>query len=395
LSDASGLRILAFCDYFSLQPSGGAERVAFEVYRRLAQAGAQIRLITTARAGELGPYEIDGIEVRPIRGHDLSSVTGSQLSLAPRAMSAALRLSRSLRPHVLHASSIHFQTSIAAAFLHHQSHCPMVLTVHSASSGDLPPALRILTGAYERTVGRFLLGSSSGIITVSRAGAEHLLDLDVARRKITLIPNGVDHGRFYPRDQGANLSSKPVVLFVGRLVTNKGANVLLDAVRELSGGDRCEVVFVGDGPLRPDLERAAASAGQAGNVRFVGRSNDVAEWLRRADVLVLPSFAESSSLVLLEAMASGTCIIASDVGGNRELVDDGRTGLLFSPGDHRALAGVLEEVLADQPLQARLGAAAHKASLTYTWDACAAATGDVLIRAATTAVRRSRRHRSP
>ena len=387
MREVAGLRILAFCDYFSLQPSGGAELVAFEAYRRLAQVGAEVLLITTAHGGELGPYEVDGIEVRPIRGHDLSRVTGSQLSLAPRAMSAAFRLSRSFRPHVLHASSIHFQTSIAAAFLHHRSRCPMVLTVHSAQSGDLPLALRILTTAYERTVGRFLLGSSAEIITVSRAGAEHLRDLGVPRRKITLIPNGVDHGRFQPRDPGASSPSRPLVLFVGRLVANKGANVLLDAVCELPGRDWGEVVLVGDGPLRPGLERAAASAGQAGNIRFVGRSNDVAGWLRRTDVLVLPSFAESLSLVLLEAMASGTCIIASDVGGNRELVDDGRTGLLFSPGDHRALAGILGLVLADQPLRARLGAAAHEASLAYTWEACAAATGDVLIRAATTAVR--------
>jgi glycosyltransferase involved in cell wall biosynthesis len=387
LREVAGLRILALCDYFSLQPSGGAERVAFEAYRRLAQAGAQIVLITTGRGRELSPYEVDGIAVRPVRGHDLSGVASSQLSLAPGAIGAALELSRSFRPHVLHASSIHFQTSIAAAFLHHRSRCPMVLTVHSAESGNLPPVLRVLTAAYERTLGRFLLGSSVQIITVSRAGTEHLLDLGVPRRKITLIPNGVDHGRFQPRDPGASLPSRPLVLFVGRLVANKGANVLLDAVRELPGRDRGEVVFVGDGPLRLGLERAAASIGQAENVRFVGRSNDVAGWLGRTDVLVLPSFAESLSLVLLEAMASGTCIIASDVRGNRELVDDGRTGLLFPPGDHRALARVLRRVLADQLLRARLGAAAHEASLAYTWEACAAATGDVLIRAATTAVR--------
>lgn len=378
----AGLQILAFCDYFSADSSGGAERVSHEVYARLAGAGASVTLLTTAPSGAARAWEVDGIRVRSVPSLDLSKVTRAQVSLSPRVMLEAARLGRSLRPDVLHANGLHFQTSVAAAVLRYRTGYPMVTTVHLARPEGLRPLLRTATLSYEQTVGRFVLHGSAAVIAVSEGVREHVLSLGVGSERIVAVPNGVDHARFHPAGGRPVVRPRPVVLFVGRLIPNKGPQVLLEAVRLLHGGVDLEAVFVGDGPLRAQLERTVLAAGLSDVVRFEGHSSDVQGWMRKADVLVRPSFTEGLPLGVLEAMASRLCVVASDVRGNRELVAEGRTGFLFPAGDARALAGTLARVLADADRRREVARAGWQTSHAYTWDVCAAATGEVLGRAA-------------
>jgi len=120
------------------------------------------------------------------------------------------------------------------------------------------------------------------------------------------------------------------------------------------------LILVGDGPLRNRLEARAASGSLAGHVTFVGARTDVAEYLRAADLLVLPSRAEGMSNALLEAMACGIPVVASDLPANREVVGrDGRTGCLVAPEDAPGLARAIE-TLAKAPAGRReIGAAAR------------------------------------
>lgn len=378
----AGLQILAFCDYFSADSSGGAERVSHEVYARLAGAGASVTLLTTAPSGAARAWEVDGIRVQSVPSLDLSKVTRAQVSLSPRVVLEAARLGRTLRPDVLHANGLHFQTSVAAAVLRYRTGYPMVTTVHLARPEGLRPLLRTATLSYEQTVGRFVLHGSAAVIAVSEGVREHVLSLGVGSERIVAVPNGVDHARFHPAGGRPVVRPRPVVLFVGRLIPNKGPQVLLEAVRLLHGGVDLEAVFVGDGPLRAQLERTVLAAGLSDVVRFEGHSSDVQGWMRKADVLVRPSFTEGLPLGVLEAMASRLCVVASDVRGNRELVAEGRTGFLFPAGDARALVGTLARVLADADRRREVARAGWQASHAYTWDVCAAATGEVLGRAA-------------
>jgi L-malate glycosyltransferase len=377
MRDFSDLRILAFCDYYSQDSSGGVERVASEVYRRLVGAGAHVALLTTSLSGMRHNYQEDGIRVRAVPALDLRGVTGAQVSLAPRVFQESRRLQENFHPNVLHANSLHFQTSAAAAFLQRRTRVPMVATMQLARPVDLPPILRVATSAYEQSVGRFIVRSSSAVIAVSEAVSRHAQRLGARRDRIHLVPNGVDHDRFHPRSgTGAELE-RPLVVCVGRLITNKGPQVLIEALARPPRSD-VDVVFIGDGPMRGELERKVEELGLRDRVRFEGQSHDVADWLRQADVLVRPSFTEGLPLTVLEAMASRVCVVASDIAGNVDLVRDGESGLLFHVGDAGALAEALHRAISDPQERGRLAERGLAASRAYSWEACAEATGEIL-----------------
>ncbi len=121
---------------------------------------------------------------------------------------------------------------------------------------------------------------------------------------------------------------------------------------------RHQLVIVGDGPCKAALQTQARELGLGDRCRFVDATSDVAPWYRSIDVFVLPSLNESFSNSLMEAMACGCAVVASNVGGNPELVRDGANGLLFEPGNVVDLTRRLESALGDEAVRRRLGAAA-------------------------------------
>jgi glycosyltransferase involved in cell wall biosynthesis len=140
------------------------------------------------------------------------------------------------------------------------------------------------------------------------------------------------------------------------LVRRKGIDVLLQALAVLGEqGIRPHLLIAGDGPERPSLEAQAQTTGLSGQVRFLGRRTDAADLLAACDVFVLPSRREGLGVAALEAMAAGRPVVASAVGGLREVVVDGRTGLLVRPDDAVALAEAIAHLLRDEQLRWRLG----------------------------------------
>lgn len=183
------------------------------------------------------------------------------------------------------------------------------------------------------------------------------------RRPITQIYNGVDTAAFRPRErsgEGRGDLGIPegafVVGSVGRLDPIKNYPAFVEAARRL--GARAHFVLVGDGPERSRLEALAAGA-----VRFLGEREDVPGLFRAFDLFVLPSFNEGVSNTVLEAMASGLPVVATRVGGNGELVVEGRTGALVPPGDVEALAAAIRRYADDPPLALEHGAAGRARAL--------------------------------
>jgi glycosyltransferase involved in cell wall biosynthesis len=154
----------------------------------------------------------------------------------------------------------------------------------------------------------------------------------------------------------------PVVAEVARLAEVKGQRVLIDALARLDGA--CAVLIGDDleqrGAFRAELARHAERRGVADRVVFAGYRPNAAALAGEADVFVLPSSAEGLPVVLLEAMAHGRPVVATRVGGTPELVTDGETGLLVSPGDVEALASALEGLLRDPERRRRLGDAGRR-----------------------------------
>jgi len=180
--------------------------------------------------------------------------------------------------------------------------------------------------------------------------------------QLVAVPNGIDVGRFAPRDEAARerlvatLGLPPstrVVGTVGRLNRVKDHAGLLQAFARLQGDVPDAVLVVaGDGELRAELAALAATPALAGRVHLLGDRSDVADLLRAFDLFVMSSRSEGYSIALLEACASALPIVATDVGGNAEIVHAGENGLLLPPGDPVALADALRMLLAD-PLRAR------------------------------------------
>lgn len=212
---------------------------------------------------------------------------------------------------------------------------------------------------------RWVTLQSSRVVANSRMGA------DYARGRLGQVPAPIDVVYNGVADEAAKADARArlraewacteqdfVVLFAGRLIELKDVPTLLRAVARLQAQRvPLTLVIAGDGPQREALQAHAHQAGLAKAVRFLGARDDVADCIEASDVLVLPSRQEGLSNVILEALRGQRCVVASRAGGNGELIDDGRNGLLFEVGDDEGLAAALERLRADTALRQRLAQA--------------------------------------
>ncbi|MEO7916362.1 MAG: glycosyltransferase family 4 protein [Dokdonella sp.] len=221
--------------------------------------------------------------------------------------------------------------------------------------------------AWQWQLKRWILSRADAVVSNSLAGAEvaaHRTGYSLDR--IDIIPNGIDIADLInasQRDSARRLHglpvSRPVALFVGRLVVEKNLPLLLDAMARLEVAERPLLLIAGDGPLAQLLDEQIALLELADDVQRLGERSDTRWLMQLADFLVLPSREEGLSNVILEAMAARAAVLASDVGGNPELVEHGRTGLLFASDDVQALAANLQLLSTDLEALGRLGASAR------------------------------------
>jgi L-malate glycosyltransferase len=193
---------------------------------------------------------------------------------------------------------------------------------------------------------RFAYTFAHRVVANSRAAAERLRIEGISSSKIEIIPNGIDPAMFPPHDY----SPRPRrIAMIACLREEKRVDVLITAAATiLERYPDAEFLIAGDGTCREALEEQARETGVMHRCRFLGHRDDVPEVLAGADVFVLPSRSEAFPNSIIEAMAAGLPVVASDVGGIPELVEDGRTGRLVPPGDPQALGRALLEFL-DHP----------------------------------------------
>lgn len=212
---------------------------------------------------------------------------------------------------------------------------------------------RVLKAAVERLG----LRRASAVIATTEALRARATRLNA---NVELVPNGVDTGRFAP-PPGGRLGGGPArVLYVGRFSAEKNLATLVAAAAEVARRRPLRLVLVGAGPLERPLREQARTAGLETEFRGVVPQERLPEVYREADAFVLASFTEGHPKVLIEALASGVPCVASDCEGNRSLVTDGVTGLLFDPHRSADLAGRLERVLDDEGLAKGLGQAGRE-----------------------------------
>jgi L-malate glycosyltransferase len=196
------------------------------------------------------------------------------------------------------------------------------------------------------------------IVANSEAAAACLAGEGVRASKIRRIANGLDLDMFVPPRPTAQ---RRVITTVANLRRGKGHDVLLRAAaRVIARVPDVQLQLIGDGPLRPDLERLAADLGIAERVRFLGHRDDVPARLAESDLFAFPSFMEASPNGVIEAMAARLPVVATNVGGIPEMIDDGRNGLLVPAGDDEALAAALLGLIRAPEHAAALAEAARR-----------------------------------
>jgi colanic acid/amylovoran biosynthesis glycosyltransferase len=181
--------------------------------------------------------------------------------------------------------------------------------------------------------------------------------------KLQIVHCGVDPDDFRPQAASDRRDDVVEIITVGRLARSKGQAILLSALAELrSEGLDARLTVIGDGELAPHLQKMAASLGIAEVVRFEGAvgQDDIRDYYRRADLFCLSSFAEGVPVVLMEAMSMGLPVVAPNIMGVPELVDDGENGLLVSPGRSDQLASAIRRLAGDPELRRELGAAGRR-----------------------------------
>jgi glycosyltransferase involved in cell wall biosynthesis len=207
------------------------------------------------------------------------------------------------------------------------------------------------------------------IIAVNGFIMDSLIAHGVNREKIVVIPNGVE-----PRqneDVKVNLSGlknslcltgdEKLVVTAGRLSRVKNVELLLNAgKRVVERVPRVKFIIVGDGPRRHHLEELTSNLGMASHVMFVGWQKDIKEFLSLMDTFVTTSLMEGASFAILEAMALAKPVIATNVGGNPELIVAGKTGYLVQYNDVNALASSIINILTDKQMALRMGKAGRK-----------------------------------
>jgi len=253
---------------------------------------------------------------------------------------------------------------------------PMIYSLHHGVAQPAPTAgARVKRAFYDRMYGRKTLRRVQAIVPASDSDRRWLEAHGFPSDRIHVLPTGLDPEAFHPGSPERareRFHLDRYVVFLGRLHREKSPEHLLRAVAALGTDWTGSVVFVGpDAGERLALERLAGELRLRNRVVFAGEVDEATkrDLLAGAECLVLPSFYEAQGIAIAEAWAQGRPVVASEVGGVPDLVNNSQDGLLYPYGDIPALTTALREMLMDRPYASRMGTAGlRKAHLSFTWD---------------------------
>ncbi len=336
---------------------GGIENGVVNVVNGLAGAPYRQAIIALTEATEFR---------RRLRGDVPVYAIGKRAGKDPGAYLRLFRLLRELKPAAVHSRNMGTLDCVLIAFL-----AGVPFRIHGEHGWD------VYDPQGNNRKYRFLRRSLSHLVHTFVTVSEELRQwmvrvVGIPAAKVVRICNGVDTAKFHPREGGEigvqlpaemRVDGSAVIGSVTRFAAIKDPLNVVNAfirVQQEPVGSLLRLLMVGDGELRAEALRRLEASGAAAATWLPGSRDDIPELLRSMDVFVLGSLREGISNTVLEAMASGLPVIATATGGNGELVDSGRTGVLVPPGDTAALADAIRGYAADAELRARHGKQARQ-----------------------------------
>lgn len=310
---------------YALTLAGGMKRRGHNVY--IASSGGEL----------LNRFIASGIEYIPI-----PIKTKSEVSY--KVLISKLKLLKVMKEKgidIIHANTR--VTQVLSYLIQHSCGKPYISTCH---------------GFFKKRLFRKVFPCwGDKVIAISESVKEHLMkDFKVKEEDIRIVHNGIDVNRFkmhsneykIQRKKDLGLSEGSVVGIVARLSGEKGHAYLIKAMQEIiAKSPAVQLLIVGEGRMKGKLTSLVKDLGLEKSVFFIPSVMDTQELLSAVDLFVLPSLKEGLGLALMEAMASGICVVGSDVGGIKSLIQDGYSGLLVKPADSRELSQAIWELLQD------------------------------------------------
>jgi glycosyltransferase involved in cell wall biosynthesis len=357
---------------------GGGEGHVRDLSRRLAASGMPATVVTR-RGDRSWPARetLDGVGV--VRVPPAGPARTGKYAMVPAAMAALRRAAPAHDVVVVRGTRVLGLPGLLAARMARR---PVVL--QPEVNGEMTGEVYTWGTALDRPVARRAIGmavaarnrllrDADAFVAMSRLIHDEIVAAGVAPERVRTIPHGVDTDRFRPAtpEEKAELRRRLglpaeacIVIFTGRLLRGKGLEALVEAFQS----PPAHLVIVGSGTgqvlsVEEWVRQRVASGDLAGRVTMTGRVDNVEDYLRASDVFAFPSVFEGLGLSLIEAQACGLACVASRTGGIVDVIEDGKTGLLVSPGRVDELAAGLRELLTDEARRRALGTAGRVRAL--------------------------------
>lgn len=281
---------------------------------------------------------------------------------------------------VIHAINDHSTNVATASVGSKASDRPFVYTLQGITTRIGHLLVDSTVGLYELTVERWIARGARKVILLSKGLMPAAVNkLKIEPSKLVIIPSGVDCTHFNPKllavekkasklKDEFNLDNEIIIGYVGRLFPAKGLTYLFSALKEIQDKhSNIALLIVGDGAQRKDLEIMAKNLKI--KTIFAGWQHDIAPFYSLMDIFVLPSLFEGLPNVVLEAMAMKKAIIATNVGGNPELVENGRNGFLVPPKNVESLADSIKTLIVNDDLRVKMGSESRDiVKEKFNWD---------------------------
>ncbi len=342
---------------------GGVEMLVTRTAKKMVALGENISIITsyfadTAQKGERFRFKksMDGITIYRIPAFHGFTMLNTFLYLAGSFMVLLPALRKTT---VLHAFQVYSSGLVACLIKNILKLKVIVQDIGGGDSGDVAELKRM-------PFSRFFIGlikQADLYISPSSQITEELTDVGFTPDKIKKVSHGVDTDIFNPwNDKGMGMSKRKLfnteiknVTFVGRLVPEKRPFFLLETWKSvIKEYPKVQMVIIGKGRLEDELKKYCREKGLESSIKFMGVVGDVLPYYGATDVFILPSSSEGVSIALLEAMSCGLPVVASNIPGNAEIIQNGKNGLLFDVENRMDCAQKIVLLLKDEQLADRL-----------------------------------------
>lgn len=356
--------------------NGGTEKYLLETGKRLVERGMQISVLSASLPKTKRIEMVEGIKSYHTPSfvlYKLLPPLPPPFPISPFLAVDILTFARKEKPDFFHIHN-RFAYQLGTLEALKISRVPLLLTLHNALPQNISPSTDALGRTYDEVFGRRWMEEAEKIIANSQYTMESTVPTNL-RDKCTVIYNGVDVQRFKPlkksekekvREELKLPASEPLIIYVGRFVKQKGINYLFEAFKRISKEKGINLLMIGKGPEFEFFK--AASRRMKVKMIYNAPEEKLPLYFACADVCVVPSLWEPFGLVAVEAMACGLPVIASNVGGLREIIEKD-CGVLVKPADSNALADEIVEMLRNEDKRKKMGMNGRKRAEKYfSWE---------------------------